>query len=224
MLKNSKRATASSQSPSQATQPQTQERLKEKQRSGTWSPKEQERFIEAVEKYGNSWKEVAEYVGSRTARQCCSHAQKHFKQMIRARTRELKENPETRNYIFVAVKHYYNTVLIQKKHLLSYQPNAHALKIGREKQNELEKKEEVKDKIGESEEIGNEVINQNNLKESIRSESLPKEVPTSEVACQTQMDMKDPRIIYCPIVWNHTQSFPISFLCLPHYNHFDKSA
>eukprot|EP00826_Nyctotherus_ovalis_P038167 TRINITY_DN3562_c0_g2_i11.p1 TRINITY_DN3562_c0_g2~~TRINITY_DN3562_c0_g2_i11.p1 ORF type:complete len:232 (-),score=25.58 TRINITY_DN3562_c0_g2_i11:150-845(-) len=222
MHKNSKRATASSQSPGTATHPQTQERFKKEQRNGSWLPKEQERFVEAIGKYGNSWKEVAEHVGSRTARQCCSHAQKHFKQIVKSRIKELKENPETKNYMFAVVKHYYNTMLVQKKHFLSYQPNDRALKIGREKESKQEKKEEVKHKIDGSEEIDREMINPNPLKESIRSGGFQKETPTSEVACQVQMDMENPNIIYFPIVWNPVQSFPISFICPPHYNHFDK--
>lgn len=45
---------------------------------GRWDPDEHMRFIEAINKYGNEWKEVQKYVGTRSSNQVRSHAQKFF--------------------------------------------------------------------------------------------------------------------------------------------------
>ena len=51
---------------------------------GRWQPEEHERFIEAIMKFGNEWKQVQKYVGSRSSTQARSHAQKFFVKMKRA--------------------------------------------------------------------------------------------------------------------------------------------
>ncbi|POM64175.1 Hypothetical protein PHPALM_20328 [Phytophthora palmivora] len=60
-------------------------------KSGIWSRDEHERYCEALEifRYG-SWKQIAEYVGSRTERQVLSHAQS-----IRARKKKDEERRQT---------------------------------------------------------------------------------------------------------------------------------
>jgi SHAQKYF class myb-like DNA-binding protein len=45
---------------------------------GRWQPDEHQRFIEAIMKYGNEWKQVQKYVGTRSSTQARSHAQKFF--------------------------------------------------------------------------------------------------------------------------------------------------
>jgi SHAQKYF class myb-like DNA-binding protein len=51
---------------------------------GRWQPDEHERFIEAIMKYGNEWKSVQKYVGSRSSTQARSHAQKFFVKIKKA--------------------------------------------------------------------------------------------------------------------------------------------
>jgi SHAQKYF class myb-like DNA-binding protein len=46
--------------------------------TGRWMPDEHQRFIEALLKYGNEWKNVQKYVGTRSSTQARSHAQKFF--------------------------------------------------------------------------------------------------------------------------------------------------
>jgi SHAQKYF class myb-like DNA-binding protein len=46
--------------------------------TGRWMPEEHQRFIEALLKFGNDWKNVQRYVGSRSSTQARSHAQKFF--------------------------------------------------------------------------------------------------------------------------------------------------
>ena len=46
--------------------------------SGRWSVEEHKKFLEAIVKYGNDWKEVQKYIGTRSSSQARSHAQKFF--------------------------------------------------------------------------------------------------------------------------------------------------
>ena len=46
--------------------------------SGRWNFDEHKKFIEAIIKYGNDWKEVQKYIGTRSSSQARSHAQKFF--------------------------------------------------------------------------------------------------------------------------------------------------
>ena len=45
---------------------------------GRWHLSEHKKFLEAIIKYGNDWKEVEKYIGTRTSSQARSHAQKFF--------------------------------------------------------------------------------------------------------------------------------------------------
>lgn len=47
-------------------------------REGRWLDDEHERFLKALRIYGSNWKAVELAVGTRTATQARSHAQKHF--------------------------------------------------------------------------------------------------------------------------------------------------
>ena len=53
---------------------------------GRWSREEHKKFIEAIIKFGNNWKEVQEYVNSRTSTQARSHAQKFFEKIKKNNT------------------------------------------------------------------------------------------------------------------------------------------
>ena len=45
---------------------------------GRWTQTEHMRFIQAIKRYGRSWRVIERHVGSRTAQQIRSHAQKFF--------------------------------------------------------------------------------------------------------------------------------------------------
>lgn len=51
---------------------------------GRWEPEEHKRFVEAIFKFGNEWKSVQKYVGTRSSTQARSHAQKFLVKMNRA--------------------------------------------------------------------------------------------------------------------------------------------
>ena len=46
--------------------------------SGRWTIEEHKKFLEAIIKYGNNWKEVQKHIGTRSSSQARSHAQKFF--------------------------------------------------------------------------------------------------------------------------------------------------
>ena len=51
---------------------------KSKFSSGRWHLSEHKKFLEAIIKFGNDWKKVEKYIGTRTSSQARSHAQKFF--------------------------------------------------------------------------------------------------------------------------------------------------
>ena len=53
--------------------------------TGRWKLEEHQRFIEAIIKYGNNWKQVQRYVKTRSSTQARSHAQKFFIKLKRAK-------------------------------------------------------------------------------------------------------------------------------------------
>ena len=59
---------------------------------GRWSRDEHKKFIEAIIKFGNNWKEVHEYVNSRTSTQARSHAQKFFEKIKKNNTLQFFES------------------------------------------------------------------------------------------------------------------------------------
>jgi SHAQKYF class myb-like DNA-binding protein len=48
---------------------------------GRWTKEEHFRFLKALKEFGKSWKEVQQYVGSRTSTQARSHGQKFFSKL-----------------------------------------------------------------------------------------------------------------------------------------------
>lgn len=57
----------------------------EKYSAGRWKKDEHKRFIDAIIKYGNNWRQVQKYVGTRSSTQTRSHAQKFFEKLKKSR-------------------------------------------------------------------------------------------------------------------------------------------
>ena len=111
--------------------------------TGRWLQDEHQRFIDGVIKYGNNWRSVQKYVGTRTSAQTRSHAQKFFDKL--KRTKIFKNN----NYDFsknsLKLLHdimknlsnkKYNQIL-KKLHSLSYKIDFNNKNEVNEKKNEL---------------------------------------------------------------------------------------
>jgi SHAQKYF class myb-like DNA-binding protein len=54
-----------------------------KRSSGRWTKEEHQRFIDGIRKFGKNWKQVEDYIGTRTGAQIRSHAQKFFNRLER---------------------------------------------------------------------------------------------------------------------------------------------
>ena len=52
--------------------------------AGRWKSDEHKRFIDAIIRYGNNWRQVQKYVGTRSNTQTRSHAQKFFEKLKRS--------------------------------------------------------------------------------------------------------------------------------------------
>ena len=66
------------------TKPQKPKKQKFKNddfKNGRWTNEEHKLFIESIIKFGNDWKKVEKYIGTRSSTQARSHAQKFFEKM-----------------------------------------------------------------------------------------------------------------------------------------------
>eukprot|EP00826_Nyctotherus_ovalis_P041912 TRINITY_DN4270_c0_g1_i15.p1 TRINITY_DN4270_c0_g1~~TRINITY_DN4270_c0_g1_i15.p1 ORF type:complete len:206 (-),score=19.63 TRINITY_DN4270_c0_g1_i15:172-789(-) len=78
------------------------------QRTGTWTANEHKLFLEAMEKFGNDWAAVVKYIGTRSAPQIRSHAQKHYRKLRKSAIAKLKSDPDQTKAIFVVTQEYRN--------------------------------------------------------------------------------------------------------------------
>lgn len=63
-----------------------------------WKEDEHMRFKQALEKYGRNWKMVEKEVGTRTAKQIRSHAQKYFLRLVREQSADQHNIPPARRW------------------------------------------------------------------------------------------------------------------------------
>jgi SHAQKYF class myb-like DNA-binding protein len=66
---------------------------------GRWTQEEHVRFIEAIMKYGNEWKQVQKHVGTRSSTQARSHAQKFFVKIKKSNALDLESMNLSKNSI-----------------------------------------------------------------------------------------------------------------------------
>lgn len=82
----------------------------EKLKSGKWSSGEHARFLQAMRIFGNSWKHVYLYIGSRSIAQIRSHAQKYYGRMRSLEKKRIKNDPKMAQAVFAITREYHNQV------------------------------------------------------------------------------------------------------------------
>jgi len=89
------------------------ERAPEMCQGGKWTEEEHNRFLVALEIYGNIWKKVEEYIGTRSRAQIRSHAQKYFRGMRAKMLAQLKKTGHSKKAVFLVVREYRNYTYCQ---------------------------------------------------------------------------------------------------------------
>lgn len=145
--------------------------------TGRWQMDEHERFINGVIKYGNNWRLVQKYVGTRSGTQTRSHAQKFFEKLKRSKIFKTEKYDFSRNSLKLlhdimsnlSDKEYNKT--LKKLHLFSY-------KIGlksKNNNNDINGKEEENEKDKENNNLNisyHEEKGENNANNEENSEKL----------------------------------------------------
>ncbi len=76
--------------------------------NGKWTEEEHKRFLKALEMYGNCWKRVEEFVGTRSCAQIRSHCQKYFRRLRNKALQELRRSNQLHGKVFIVTKEYFN--------------------------------------------------------------------------------------------------------------------
>jgi SHAQKYF class myb-like DNA-binding protein len=95
------------------------DRAPEMCQEGKWTCEEHNRFLEALELYGNIWKKVEDYIGSRSRAQIRSHAQKYFRGMKAKILAQLKKTGQIKKAVFIVTREYRNYTYCQAPPLIS---------------------------------------------------------------------------------------------------------
>lgn len=80
----------------------------DKCKGGKWTEDEHKRFLDALEMFGNIWKNVEAYVGTRSTAQIRSHAQKYFQKLRTQALAELRKNNQLHRNVFLIIREYRN--------------------------------------------------------------------------------------------------------------------
>ena len=101
---------------------------KAKANLGKWAVKEHKRFLKAMKLFGNAWPEVVKYIGTRTAAQIRSHAQKYYCRIKRREIQKIKNDPSGKKAIFVVTHEYRNNLATMKMPAVRKKANAGKMK------------------------------------------------------------------------------------------------
>ena len=117
--------------------------------AGRWLIDEHQRFIDGVIKYGNNWRQVQKYVGTRSGTQTRSHAQKFFEKLKRSKIFKTEKYDFSRNSLKLlhdimanlSEKEYEQT--LKKLHSLTYRADMKSDNEDSELNENEEKNEDV---------------------------------------------------------------------------------
>ena len=117
--------------------------------AGRWLIDEHQRFIDGVIKYGNNWRQVQKYVGTRSGTQTRSHAQKFFEKLKRSKIFKTEKYDFSRNSLKLlhdivanlSEKEYEQT--LKKLHSLTYRVDMKSDNEDSELNENKEKNEDV---------------------------------------------------------------------------------
>ena len=131
--------------------------------AGRWLIDEHQRFIDGVIKYGNNWRQVQKYVGTRSGTQTRSHAQKFFEKLKRSKIFKTEKYDFSRNSLKLlhdivanlSEKEYEQT--LKKLHSLTYRVDM--------------KSDNEDSELNENEEKNEDVILFNNMNNSYYKEN-----------------------------------------------------
>eukprot|EP00826_Nyctotherus_ovalis_P048587 TRINITY_DN5739_c0_g2_i1.p1 TRINITY_DN5739_c0_g2~~TRINITY_DN5739_c0_g2_i1.p1 ORF type:complete len:172 (-),score=33.98 TRINITY_DN5739_c0_g2_i1:443-958(-) len=84
------------------------------ERRGLWSEEEHKKFLEAMDLYGNDWPSVVKFIGTRTANQVRSHAQKFYRKIKRRAIKKVKAEGGNQKKVFVIIQWYRNKLFVPK--------------------------------------------------------------------------------------------------------------
>ena len=128
--------------------------------AGRWLIDEHQRFIDGVIKYGNNWRQVQKYVGTRSGTQTRSHAQKFFEKLKRSKIFKTEKYDFSRNSL--KLLHDIMTNLSEKE----YEQTLHSLTYRADMKSDNEDSE-----LNENEEKNEDVILFDNMNNSYYKEN-----------------------------------------------------
>ena len=162
--------------------------------NGRWKEDEHKRFIEAIIKFGNDWKQVQKYVRTRSSTQARSHAQKFFVKVKKAKILDF-----TLDLSKTSIKMFHE--LIKNSTQTEYEKILNSLiAVGFDKQHSTKKRKKENDNTGVDEEEDPEI---NEMDQAFKPEEpMPLHSSTKEIDLADPQNQKEIHYIFNTFI-NH---------------------
>ncbi len=76
--------------------------------TGKWGEVEHQRFLEAINRFGNDWGRARAHIATRSSTQIRSHAQKYFCNLRKKAIQKARADPRCRGAVFVVTREYWH--------------------------------------------------------------------------------------------------------------------